>query len=76
MSNALLYVARSKQGDKIFDGILLGGEKFRILSKYSKEGEKMKKIALMILLLVFASGLEGCCPWWWHHGGGHYGGRR
>ena len=36
----------------------------------------MKKIALMILLLVLASGLVGC-PWWYHggdHGGGHRGG--
>ena len=36
----------------------------------------MKKIALMILLLLLASGLVGC-PWWCHeghHGGGHGGG--
>jgi hypothetical protein len=37
----------------------------------------MKKIALMVLLLVLASGLVGC-PWWHHHGGhgghgGHHG---
>jgi len=43
----------------------------------------MKKIALMILLLVFTLGLVGCPPPpWWHddgdHGGGHgsgHGGR-
>ena len=30
----------------------------------------MKKIALMILLLVLASGLVGC-PWWHDHDHGH-----
>ena len=34
----------------------------------------MKKIALMILLLVFTLGLVGCPPPpWWHDGGGHGG---
>jgi hypothetical protein len=34
----------------------------------------MKRIALVILLLVFVLGLAGC-PWWHgRHGGGHGGG--
>ena len=70
------FFTSNRQGDDSKNvpwGTLFREEKFGMWSKYSTEVKKIKKIALMILLLVLTAGLVGC-PHWWHHDGGNDGG--